>query len=185
VSFFDPPPVPEPASDPFGVSFDEPADRLGGPLTLALVIGRSTKAAVIVRDAVAYPEGVVFTVETLAPDDELTQSQFGLGGRLRERPLPDGYMRFGVEYADGKRATNIPFGGLDYTPAPLLLRQGGAGVGGRTRFWYWLSPLPMANPFRFACEWPAAGISLTRTRLDANLLTDAASRSSELWPAGD
>jgi hypothetical protein len=186
VSFFDPPPTPERMRNPFGgVSVEEPADRVGGPLTLTLVIGKSKKAAVVVRDAVAYPQGVSFTIETVSPDEELLRSQFGLGGRMRERPLPAEYMRFGVEYADGKKATNIPFGVLDYRPATLLLRQGGGGAGGRMRWSYWLSPLPTANPFSFACEWPVADISLTHTALDADLLSDAASRSSELWPGGD
>ena len=36
----------------------------------------------------------------------------------------------------------------------------------------------------FVCEWPAAGIVLTRTDLDAAPIRDAAARSRTLWDHG-
>lgn len=39
-----------------------------------------------------------------------------------------------------------------------------------------------AGPLAFVCEWPALGISETRTEIDAQLILDAASQSIVLWP---
>jgi hypothetical protein len=43
-------------------------------------------------------------------------------------------------------------------------------------------PLPPIGPLFFVCEWPAAGIPLTRVEVDSERLRDAAGRSRELFP---
>ena len=183
MSFFDSSPLPvQPEGLHVLVTSDEPSDRIGGPLTLALLVGKSDRAAVIVRDAVAYTQGVSLTVETISPDAELLGAQFGLRERMSERSLPPEFMRLGVEYSDGTRATNLPFGIADYKPGAVFLRTSGHGGNGRVRWGYWLSPLPTKDPFTFACEWPHAGIELTLTPLDVTQLTEAASKSRDLWP---
>jgi hypothetical protein len=38
-------------------------------------------------------------------------------------------------------------------------------------------PLPPPGPLVFACEWPAAGMALTRHEIDAQPILDAAGRT--------
>jgi hypothetical protein len=49
-----------------------------------------------------------------------------------------------------------------------------------SRWWAW--PLPPAGPLEFVCEWPAIGVAETRAVIDAQLILDAAARSTRLWP---
>ncbi len=159
----------------------EPSDRLGGPLPLALVVGRSARAAVVVQQALVYSEGMTLSVDAISPDEELLDAQFGLHRRRRDG-LPAEFMRLGVEYADGTKATNLhDFGGrLDDAPKALLMRESGSGGRGRTTWRFWLWPLPKDNPFHFVCEWPGAQIPLTRTPLDVGLILAAAENSQAL-----
>jgi hypothetical protein len=45
----------------------------------------------------------------------------------------------------------------------------------------WVWPLPPAGRLALVCEWPAAGILLTRHEIDAQLILDAASRAQRLF----
>lgn len=70
----------------------------------------------------------------------------------------------------------------DAEPDGPILRQFMGGGGPRslfTRWWAW--PLPPAGPLEFVCEWPALEIPETRASIDAQLILDAAARSSQLW----
>jgi hypothetical protein len=49
-------------------------------------------------------------------------------------------------------------------------------------FGLWLWPLPPAEAFEFAVEWPLGGIELTITELDGAAIVAAASRSASYWP---
>ncbi len=93
-------------------------------------------------------------------------------------------LKFGIEFSDGRRATNVGgrgYGG-DEPEGPVLWSMGGGGGGGRWHQDFWVWPLPPAGPLAFVCEWPAAGIALTRTEVDAQVLLDAAARARELFP---
>lgn len=110
------------------------------------------------------------------------------GGRL-----PDKLLRLGVRFADGTKATTIeqhqcqaPASG-DPPPGPLLSWQpGSSGMHGRqlgfSGFGLWLWPLPAAETFEFAVEWPFAGIELTIVDLDGTDIVAAARRSTPYWP---
>jgi hypothetical protein len=67
--------------------------------------------------------------------------------------------------------------------------MGGGGGGGRWRQDFWVWPLPPAGSLAFVCEWPAAGIALSRADTDAQQLLDGAARAVALFPdeppAGD
>ena len=41
---------------------------------------------------------------------------------------------------------------------------------------YWVWPLPSGDSFDLVCEWPAAGIPLTRSAIDAAPVIEAAAR---------
>lgn len=46
----------------------------------------------------------------------------------------------------------------------------------------WLWPLPPAEPFELAVEWPFGGIDLRFTELDGAAVVAVARRSVSLWP---
>jgi hypothetical protein len=82
-------------------------------------------------------------------------------------------LRFGVEFADGRKATNV---GQDSRSEgepqnPVLWGRGGGGSGARWQtFWMW--PLPPSGPLSFGCEWPAAGIPLSRAQIEGQSIID-------------
>lgn len=106
-------------------------------------------------------------------------------------PLPRKLMRLGVRYADGRMATTIEQ--PRRTPArddppggPLLSwRPRSSGMHGRDlafgAFGLWVWPLPPAEAFEFAVEWPFGGIELTIIELDGAAIVAAAGRSVSYW----
>ena len=107
--------------------------------------------------------------------------------RMGRAELDDAVLRFGTEFADGRRATNIDsFPGANGRERsdPVLMQRGGGG-GGRTwdlRMWLW--PLPPAGALAFVCEWPRYGIELTRVEVDTLPILEAAAAVEQLWPGG-
>ena len=74
-------------------------------------------------------------------------------------------LRFGMQFADGSKVTNLPGplpgpprGGGEPPPGPVLQQSGGSGGDREWRQDYWVWPLPPPGPLTLACEWPGAGI---------------------------
>jgi hypothetical protein len=66
---------------------------------------------------------------------------------------------------------------LSWTPGSgMRRRELGFSVG------LWLWPLPPAESFEFAVEWPLGGIGLTIVELDGAAIVAAARRSGYYWP---
>ena len=107
----------------------------------------------------------------------------------RGREIPSEFLRFGVEFADGRRATNI--GGCfarrsaqaEPPEGPVLLEHGGSGGGTHWDQTYWVWPLPPPGRVTFACEWPVQRVPLTRIDIDAAAIVDASKRAVTLWEA--
>jgi hypothetical protein len=181
--FFEPAPEPprSPPAAPRVPWLGPPAGTLPGIVALELVLARSTTAAVCVSRLAAYPDGFEIDVLTVAhPDADALDP--GLFGPLRRRSGgADERLRLGVQFADGARATNVGGGPgvvAGETPAGPVLRGGsGGGGGGNWRQSYWVWPLPPEGPFALVCEWPAAGIPVTRHQIDARVILDAARRA--------
>jgi hypothetical protein len=212
--FFEPPaPRPEPprpARPELPPWLGAPTDTLPGVVALELVLARTARVAVCVSRLEAYPTGFELDLVTMARDDSeeldpmLFQGSRGRGARRGGEEMPDAMLRFGVEFADGAKATNTadqPLGDMSggYThtfaavggdearrepPGPVMSMGGGGGGGGRWRQSMWIWPLPPRGRLTFVCQWPEAGIELTRAEIDAQLLLDAASRSQVIF-AGD
>jgi hypothetical protein len=92
-------------------------------------------------------------------------------------------LRFGVLFADGRRATNFgpPDPGAAESPPVALIPRGG---GGQPRFWrqeWWLWPLPATGDVTFVCEWPLYEIPERRATLDGDLVREAARRTRPVW----
>ena len=98
-----------------------------------------------------------------------------------------------MRYADGTKATTVEQhrrrapASADPPAGPLLSwSPGSSGMRGRelgfSGFGLWLWPLPPAETFQFAVEWPFGGIELTIAELDSAAIAAAARRSAYYWP---
>ncbi len=183
-----------------------PAQETGAVLAVNQTVARSANVVVQLPAIRVFSTGCVLDVEVFArqaglSDDDWWQlhgSAFG-GHRLRGgEALPRRLLRLGVRYPDGHKATTIESRSsrrrqrCDEPPAgPLLaLWPHSSGTRGRgeihtNNLGLWLWPLPPAETFEFAVEWPSGGIELTIAELDGAAIVAAASRSACLWPASD
>ncbi len=190
MSFFEPPPPPPEPEDHRQPEWIGPPDNvLGVAVPLELLLARTAEVAVGVTCALAYPNGISFSLSVRrrtarrphAGPDPFFDHHSHRGGEL-----PADVFRFGFELADGSKVTNVVgFPAFDQTPERVLIQRGGSG-GERT--WdveYWLWPLPPSGPLTVVCEWPSEGIELTRVEIDVAPLLDAASRSEALWEDGE
>ena len=179
-----------------------PALETGAILAVEQTVARSPNVTLRLPTIRAFSTGCMLDVEVvsrqggLSEDDwwDLHSSAHIRSHQLRGgAPLPRKLLRLGVRYADGRTATTIgqrPRGtpARDDPPAgPLLSYQpGNSGMHGRELgfggFGLWLWPLPPAEAFEFAVEWPFGGIELTITELDGAAIAAAASRSASYWP---
>jgi hypothetical protein len=171
-----------------------PEDELGVALPQTLVLGRSDTGVVALSHVLAFADGATFHFHSLArglPRRQLNQlfheqHVFEPG----EEP-GEGFLRIGVELADGERASNLAGrawrrGEEDDPAGPVFTpTSGGGGSGGPTQVsfaWaYWLWPLPPPGPLRISCEWPVVGIELSTAEIDASSIVAASGRASRLW----
>jgi hypothetical protein len=190
-----------PETAPSEIAMPEPKAWQGPPLRVVpglladrVLLAHTDRVAIAVGSLAAYPTGFTFAVETFPrrfePGDWAGLDAFGpahAGRSAGGGQLPPELFRFGVEFADGRRATSLdvfafPEEDPDGPPhQPVLRPRGGGGGGGRWTQESWVWPLPPAGPLAFVCEWPALDIPLTRGEIDGDLLRDAASRALTLW----
>jgi hypothetical protein len=185
-----------------------PRGVLPGVVALELVIARTSSIAVAITRLDAYPSGFALDLVTMADqnDDELDPALFE-GRRLLHRrgeaatgEIPNQMLRFGLEFADGRKATNVAESPLlcrgsrttttmhaiaekapDQPAGPVLNAKGGSGGSGEWRQSFWVWPLPPPGPLTFACEWPAAHVPLARHEIDAHLILEATSRAQVIF----
>ncbi len=192
MGFFEPPPPRSPverSAEPEWLA--PPSNVLGVVLPVGLVLARAEEAVVAVPTATAYPTGFEFEVDVRVRGRRLDELMHGPPPWMHELrrvgpELPADLLRYGVEFADGSKLTSLhAFPGFEETPTgPVLVHRGGAGGGGRWLQTCWVWPLPPPGTLALVCEWPAAGIALSRAELDARLLADAAERAEVLWENG-
>jgi hypothetical protein len=196
--FFEPPPPPEPEPEPEPRSLPPwigaPRGVLPGVVALELIIARTDQVAVCITRLSAYATGFEFELHTkAAPDlDELDIDPLLFGPHRHRRrrrgspehSMPDDMLRFGIQFSDGRKATNTgALHHLDEPPTgPVMHPGGGSGGGGDWRQDNWVWPLPPPGPLLFVCEWPAMEIAVSTAEIDAQLVIDAASRAQALFP---
>lgn len=206
VSFFEPPPPPDLPEPPFEMPEPEPwwsapRNELGAPVPLRLVLGRTDQVAIAVVGVTAFSTGVTLTLairsRSLRGDENLDPEPavFPFGHPAMRRQLagelPPELLRFGVQFADGSKATTVDGGrwgpgvapGKSAPAGPILSSSGGGGGEGEWDADYWLWPLPPPGTLTFAVEWPSKGIELTMQEVDAGPILEAAATSEALWPS--
>ena len=176
--------------------FTVPENELGGGTAICLLLGRTDDLAVGITTVEAYTTGFSFNLAVRLRNERVGgfgHRLYGLiGGHAHPHAAPPGAgerLLLGLEYADGRTATNIdpmpmpsdsPAADLAEDEVVLLLSTGGGG--GRTFGQsYWVTPLPPPGPFAFICAWPALGIAESRTTIDAGVIVEAAARARVLW----
>lgn len=198
-SFFhrEPPSAEEqPKRPPRPVWLGPPPNVVGTVVALdpPLFLARSEETAVVINELTAYPQGFEVALSVHFRSEEHPQRMhtfMGLepGWMRAGGEIPPETLRFGVEFSDGRKATNLdgrprwdPTQPSQMPPSPVLFPQGGGGGGvfWNQRFWVW--GLPPLGSLDFVCEWPGCGFPLTRLRIDASTVLVAAARAIELWP---
>ncbi len=188
--FFEPPPpVPEPKVYREHRWVGPPQGTLPGFVAIALVLARTDKVAVCLSRIAAYPAGFEFEILTIAApgldaDQVPDPMMHGPGSRRGGDPsLPAEMLRIGIQFPDGAKATNTSGFGHNGEPPdrPVMTSRGGSGGMGQWRQAEWVWPLPPRGPLTFVCEWPAAGIPLTRHEIDAQTILDAAAQAQTIF----
>ncbi len=189
MSFFEaPPPPPEPEPRARTPWDGPPNNVLGIVVPLNAVLAQSPRAAVTLGSITAYQDGFEFDYLIRSTEEKLGQALADHMHRRRSEAagpdLPDDLFRLGIEFADGTRVTTLgstlPFG----SPAaegPMMVPRGGGGSFERWLGNWWVTPLPPPERLEFVCEWPAAGIALTRKEIDVAPILGAAARAVTLW----
>jgi hypothetical protein len=174
--------------------FTAPEGMLPGVLPLELVLARTDRAAVCLTRIGAYPTGFEMRLVTIVAEayGDLDPMLFGphrmhRGGE-RSRESPDGMLHFGVQFADGSKATNaerhrFPDEEGGAPEGPVMNSGGGGGGGGSWHQDIWVWPLPPPGTLTFAAEWTDAGIPLTLREIDCAPLLEAAGRAQVIFTA--
>lgn len=147
------------------------------PLEVALV--RTPDVAVSVVGAEVFTTGMELEVRmVLRPGAGLDLLPLHQGAHGRSAP-----ERFGVEFADGRRAsTLLDWRGTDDVGEPVLDQRGGGGGGTQWSQRYWICPVPPAGPLTVVYACPALGLDEVQAVVEATPLAEAVARVEQLWP---
>ena len=158
-----------------------------------LILTRTPQRAIGLTGIRAYPTGFGCTLHLrlreVIPGEQSTFGAFGMFGDQIDPAgeFADYYLRFGVGFADGRKATNLDYSrDLDEVPAPdpptlrLVRWEGYDRLAWEVDVWVY--GLPPPGPLAFVVEWPARGIPESRVEIDADLVLEAARRAVPIWP---
>ena len=200
MGFFDlPPREAEPDDDDDEDEFfgeDASGGWIGAVVPTQFVLARNEQAVVVVTRMEVDPDGLRFDVSA-----HLRSWPRGRGTRrglldahldpddLEDGQAPARFLRFGLAWPDGGRATNLerflPFWPDATEPLHRLDNWGGSGSNLEYTWRYHASPLPTDGQLSFVCEWPEFGVEETRHQVDAVDLQAALARAEPLWPPSD
>ncbi len=178
-----------------------PDDRLGRVVPLDLRLAANEDAAIFLTHVRVHPQGFGFGLTVLTREEPGVVCAEALRkARLEDADSEEIYLHLGVEFADGRRANSRTAWIHTGEGAPMLLslpkqvppdpaeeiilNVGGHELAER-RFtgdgWVW--PLPPPGPLTFHSGWPAAGLPLQGTEIDAARVLTAAEGEPPLWKA--
>jgi hypothetical protein len=182
-----------------------PEDVLAALVPERHILWQTDRLTVMLSHMDAYLTGAVFHLRMVARrtadmlDDEWNRIHDTVFERGRSdtmaATLSDEFLRVGIEFADGRRTTNIGSavgawsvrrGQAPKPPSLVDIRSGGSGsdrsIAARRKAWLW--PLPPPEPFDLAIEWPALAVPVTRATIDGAAIVAAAEHVAPLWSAG-
>jgi hypothetical protein len=189
MTFFEQPapgttPETEPENPP--AWFERPQNEMGAVVATKAILYRDQGTAVTLTGLVAFSTGLDMQLNIFRRvDDLLRLFDSPVGAQTRDEPATPKMLRFGIEYADGRRASNLDRFDETWEAGEIHLFGGAGGGGGFSfRSSYWASPLPPPGKVAFVIEWPIVGLPETRTAIDAAPILEAAARSERLWEYG-
>jgi hypothetical protein len=201
MGFFDSLPAPEPPEPSRSIRPPEWHDPGHNVAPAGLVVDgllvRRPALAVFLGGFEVYPHGFTFGVTVLR------RGVRGRGFGVREdNPFgphwlrgtervadPERYLRFGVQFADGRGASaqhgfSRPDRGSP--PArPFISPHGGHGGAGDWEQGYWIWGLPERGDVSLVYSWLAENVPESRFELDGDTLRAAAARAVRLWMEPD
>jgi hypothetical protein len=194
MSASEPPEPPEPEVEYRRPAWIEPpADVVPGIVPVELILARTPQRAIGLTGIRAYPTGFGCTLHLrlreVIPGEQSNVGAFNMFGDQVDPAgeFADYYLRLGVGFADGRKATNLKRrrdfddGRPPDPPSLRLVRWEGYDLlAWEADVWVW--GLPPPGPLAFVCEWPARNIPETRVEIDAGLVLEAASRAVPIWP---
>ena len=168
-----------------------PENEIPAAVAISALLARTEDVAIALIGAQAYTFGLRFDLVIRLrqePRDTMAHKLHGLMGGHPGLEDSDERLLLGVEYGDGRTATNLRSFGFRGMPAdadpdePVLSPMGGGGGGRSFDQSFWLTPLPPAGPLVVVCAWSALDIPESRTVLDGAAIVEAGSRAAVLWP---
>jgi hypothetical protein len=153
-----------------------------------IILARTDDAAVAATRWQAYPTGLTFTMQAHLRheriDPDLTDAWHHAPRGEPGEALPDGLLRVGIQYSDGRACSNLAYfpGDTAHGPRPMLMRAGSQGSYRRLESDFWLWPQPPAGPLTLLVMWPLYAIAETVVHIDGEAIADAVARSVQLWP---
>ncbi len=182
-------------------SWDGPPQRIRpGVADLVVELGRSDSTVIAVQGAEVYGTGVVFdlVVHPRERGQEALRRFYAAlslhhGRGQLDMALPPGGLRWGVEFADGRKVTTLDESVWNERPDGVEPGEWEPdhpvmdGMGKAASSWWcwrrgiWLWPLPPLPTLRFVCAWPDRGIRETSVEIGTELLHRASARATPLW----
>jgi hypothetical protein len=176
----------------FALLHRPPINELPSVAALEVVLGRHESLVLWLATALVYSSGLELDLRAVRRPGPLDQGSLSLN--LTGRPSIGGAaavspILLGVEFADGRTATNLrPMGqppglGLDSVTAdqPLLSPMSGSSSTTTAMTSYFVRPVPATGDLLVITAWPAEQMPETRVALDGNLIRDAGKRVRVLW----
>jgi hypothetical protein len=166
--------------------FGPPANAIPVVVPLGLVLAQSDDAVIAVPAVQAYPIGLNLGL--------VVRVRQRAGGRRPQRlmtydPASDQFVRLGVQFSDGRKATNLhrprPPRAGEPPAGPLLTPRGSSETEGAWDGSYWLWPLPPPGRLLIVAEWPAHHLSEMSAEIAADPILAAAALAVTLWPEDD
>ncbi|TNB75225.1 hypothetical protein FHJ30_04295 [Arthrobacter sp. BB-1] len=177
-----------------------PAYELPVVVHLGSFLHHSPEMVMAVKSAEVFSTGCSFSLSWIIRRGEEDEDDwadkhalfFQPGMHLRRGTVPLSGLMFGVQFADGSKASTGARGphgfmGSDDEPEPptLVLNNGGGGGGpdelaGSGTLWLW--PLPPAGNLRLVAQWIDFGMEESSVTLDGGQLRQAAEGVQRFWP---
>ena len=171
--------IPEDGPDEaFPRRMNAPENEIPVALPQNLLLARTDDVAIALIGLHVYTTGLAFElVARLRPSAQAGRRTLD---ELFWRHGPHGgAFLFGVEFADGRRASTLTRDSPDG-----LVFHSGSGSGGQASVeqTWWLHPLPPDGPMRFVVRCHELGIPETSAELDGTAIRRAADAVVPLWP---
>jgi len=167
--------------------FEPPKGVLPGLLADRVTLVSNKEVILLVDQFRVHPAGLEFTLSLWLRNAD--EAMFDMPWELHQRrssPDDPEFLRFGVQFADGRRWTNLPGPMPDFEAepeGPVVMPRSGGGGGDHWDMDYWLWPLPPPGDLTFVADWPLHGVAETKATIDGQRIIDCSKTAEVIWPS--